>query len=193
MTYSERYKIEQRHNEDELFNLCLYKEGEFWRAYEWSAYLACHFDNGLKERLNPIRRTSKDLKNESLIYIGVPQKSMDKYFPKIGEPVVIEENYVVYNVQGKILDDNINLLNYSEKLQEWKNQTPFKKDEKDNTTNTSKLVAQNITTSTNILDIDSLHDVVVDLVSFDIMRHNGIETIAFFSAIQRRFAKIMKI
>ena len=43
MTHSQIIEIEKRNTNEELFKIQFYLDGEWWRAYEWSAYLCNMF------------------------------------------------------------------------------------------------------------------------------------------------------
>ena len=83
MGYKEHIKDEERTIEDYL-KIKLYKEGNFWRAYEWSAYLCEFFPNNLQEdeKLKPTYKDVKGVEN-GLIFVGLPTPSFKKYLPSI--------------------------------------------------------------------------------------------------------------
>ena len=46
MKYSEIIELEKRTNIEDLYIIYFYKEGDWWRAYEWSSYLVANFPMG---------------------------------------------------------------------------------------------------------------------------------------------------
>ena len=48
MSAEEIFESEKR-NGDDLYDIHFHMEGSFWRAYEWSAYLARNFPSGLDD------------------------------------------------------------------------------------------------------------------------------------------------
>lgn len=62
MTHSQIIEIEKRNTNEELFKIQFYLEGEWWRAYEMSAYLCNHLGNNLEET-EKLKPTKKVLNN----------------------------------------------------------------------------------------------------------------------------------
>ena len=58
MTHSQIIEIEKRNTNEDLFKIQFYLEGEWWRAYEWSAYLCELFFDTLEDsnKLIPINK-----------------------------------------------------------------------------------------------------------------------------------------
>lgn len=111
---------EKRNNTEELYKLYLFKDGGWWRAYEWSAYLCQIYPNGLNEneRLKPTHKITKD--NKDYIFVGLQAKSFDKYLKHSIE----EENFDVTSdyieIDIKDIFTNLNFDDYLLLLNGWK-------------------------------------------------------------------------
>lgn len=94
---------------------------QWYKAYEWSAYLLEFITNTLPEnkRLNPIKKQIENT-DKTIINVGFPLTSLNKFC----EPQIIKNK----NIDERqniciqiILPNEITLSNYKEKLNEWKN------------------------------------------------------------------------
>lgn len=86
------YKSEHNRNGD-YSKLYFYREGDkspWFRAYEWSAYLAKKYPNGLDEqkRLKESRSNFSEDEN-GIVKVGIQLASMQKFFPNA---VVVESD-----------------------------------------------------------------------------------------------------
>ena len=68
----------------------LWKEGSFLRAYDWSAWLCCHY-------LHEFKVTKRQFKgfDEAVIFIGFPETSLAKWTPEGSEQEVVTEKHLV--------------------------------------------------------------------------------------------------
>lgn len=81
--------IERQRTEPETWNVIhLFKEGGFYRAYEWSAWLIvtiAYSDEIRKESQDrkPLNVTHKHLRgsDDTFLFVGFPLKSADKFIP----------------------------------------------------------------------------------------------------------------
>lgn len=89
MTTAEILNIEKNRADSSSWNVIhLFKEGSFYRAYEWSAWLVAVVSyndavrNGTPDR-KPLVATRKPDKNSdgTFVFVGFPLNSLDKYVP----------------------------------------------------------------------------------------------------------------
>lgn len=121
MSIEEILELEKR-DENNVYDIHLYLEGIFWRAYEWSAYLSKIFPSSLseKERLKPIIRTNKRTNNK-VVQVGLQLSSFYKYFPNvIGDDSIFEMNERHIVIHCDKLFGNYDFSNYEETLEDWK-------------------------------------------------------------------------
>lgn len=119
MKISEVVKKEERFDEDALLNIHFYKEGEWCRGYEWSAFLIHNYPNGLETKLKPNHKMLND--GTDFIYVGLKFESFKKYLPDIDiEPFLDKKEFTI-----KVPNDAFGVLgfnfdNYSKFLNDWK-------------------------------------------------------------------------
>ena len=176
MGYKEHFKDENRTIEDFL-TIKFYKEGNFWRAYEWSAYLCEFFPNGLSEN-DKLKPTYKEIKgvDGGIIFVGLPTSSFKKFFPSL-------ENKDFFNDKDgvKLIDvskefNKIAFENIGNILNEWK---------KKYRTNSPKLS----TNSSNTFKCNNTNDIIQSLKAFPIESKSPIECLLFLSDLKKKIFK----
>ena len=123
------YIKEEKRNEENLFKIYFRKEGDWYRAFEWSAYLAHYFPNNLEEKdlLKPLKKMLRGL-DDGYITVGLQLQSIDKFFPIDKELDIIsseEENLIIIDCELFFKDSNITINNYENILKDWKNDIDF--------------------------------------------------------------------
>ena len=95
-----------RENPSEWSKIHLYKMGDFWRAYEWSAWLISvisYNDNvrmTTKDRkpLHVTRMRRTDVEDATYCFVGFPVKSVEKYIPERETFESIDDKHVVITI-----------------------------------------------------------------------------------------------
>lgn len=123
MTIAEIIAIESDRKQPEQWNVVHFlKEGEFYRAHDWSAWLMSSFPIG--EAVNkPLHITAKKLKDGYVdAWVGFPATSISKYIPNDGSvwfnPVSDTQIDVKIEIPaeiGEVSFDNLNSMK-----EEWK-------------------------------------------------------------------------
>lgn len=173
MGYKEHIKDETRTIEDFL-KIKLHKEGNFWRAYEWSAYLCEFFPNGLSEndKLKPTYKEVKGVDN-GLIFVGFPTSSLKKFFPTIDNKDFFNDKDGVKLIDVSKEFSEIAFENIDNLLNDWK---------KKYKTNFSKLS----TNSSNSFKCNNITDVIQNLKTFPIENKSPIECLLFLSELKKK-------
>ena len=80
---SEILAIEKNRKDSQTYNVIhLFKEGAFYRAYEWSAWLIAVIVNAATgNNLAITKKKAKD-SDDTFVFAGFPLTSMEKYIPK---------------------------------------------------------------------------------------------------------------
>lgn len=99
MKLLEIYNLE--HTRKDFNKIHFYKDGDaspWYRAYEWSAFLAEYYPVGAdsRKKLTPTHRNLKEDEN-GIINVGLQHQSISKYFPN-ATIEQIDENHVVISV-----------------------------------------------------------------------------------------------
>ena len=128
MTIAEIIGIESARKEPEQWNVVHFlKEGEFYRAHDWSAWLMSAFPIG--EALNkPLHITAKRLKDGYVdAWVGFPATSISKYIPNDGSvefnPITDVQIDVKVELPAEIGDVSFENLNTMK--EEWKASLPL--------------------------------------------------------------------
>lgn len=126
MTHSQIIEIEKRNTNEELFKIQFYLEGEWWRAYEWSAYLCNMFFDTLEDgnKLKAKHKESKSSEN-GIVLVGLKLTSFPKYFPNISINKIDDKN-ITLDIR-EYVENDITVENYIDILDKWKGTIPFDK------------------------------------------------------------------
>lgn len=186
MKQEDIYKTENRSN-DNVKTIYLHKEGDWWRAYEWSAWLCNHIpcDSDEVKRLNPIKKRAS-MFPDGLISVGLKVISFQKYLPclqaKLDE-IDLKSGEICFDVSDLFSDENFD--NYEDLLKDWKNECKFKNDNKNsNTYDRDK--------EQNISSPSLLKDILVKIAKFPIERKTPIETMLFLSDVKEDIVHFLR-
>lgn len=135
MKYNDASSLEER-NENNLYEIHFYFEGDWWRAYEWSAYLATHYKTSEVSSLVPTKKSWSG-NEDGIVLVGLKTQSFKKYFPELDVEDLISDKKEMVIKYNDILD-NINTNNYKRVLSQWKNSLDFKEKEKNVTSLSNK-------------------------------------------------------
>lgn len=171
MTQLELIKKEERTDTNKLFTIFLYKEGGWWRAYEWSSYLCANIK--LHNKLKPIHRKLKGSDN-GIIFVGLQSISFSKYF---GDLLIhhITDNIIEIDVSNYFNNTLIALANHQDILDNWKDTIPIKnQNKKDN----SNIIENKTNTEHNINDLLKM------IINYQLESKSLIESVQFISELK---------
>lgn len=185
-----------RNSKDSARTVHLYKEGNFYRAYEWSAWLLS-LDTG--RLLKPTHREMKCFK-DTIIFIGFPVNSLEKYSPAENncEKKVVDNGCVdiclndsyVFSLLPDITDgDDDNYVRTMQGLfSEWKNSIPVTKEQKK-----ERSLRESLPFEGNAAKqpTSTITGVMHDILSFSIENHTPMECVAFIGDVKASLAKII--
>ena len=90
------------------------KVGQFFHAYEWSAWVACHF-------INEFNTQRKKTSNYDYVYVGFPPDSLDKFTPDHATRTQSDDGiYIDMILPADMLDPSVTQEEYGVKFQNWK-------------------------------------------------------------------------
>lgn len=185
MKQEEIYNSENRFN-DNVKTIYLHKEGEWWRAYEWSAWLCNHIPCDVvgNERLNPIRKRA-NMFPDGLISVGLKATSFQKYLPCLTakiDDIDLESGEIVFDVSDLFPEENFD--DYTELLKKWKNEYKLNNGKKSKTNDNSN-EQQNHNPS-------FVRDILVRIAKFPIERRTPIETVTFLSEVKEEIIDFLR-
>lgn len=178
MTIAEIQKIEnERTDKKNMVTVHLVKEGNFYHANDWSAWLLIQFPIG-EAKNKPMNVTAKRLKDDYIhAFVGFPVSSLAKYAPA-------EETAGFEAVNDNQLDVTLNVdlgdATYEDiraKVDEWKGQLPINDNVRQK--RESREVAEVAPRVTR------MSDVVGRLLSFPLARKSPIEAWEFLFKLQQ--------
>ena len=190
------YIKEEKRNEKNLFKIYFRKEGDWYRAFEWSAYLAHYFPNNLEEKdlLKPLKKMLRGL-DDGYITVGLQLQSIDKFFPIDKELDIIsseEENLIIIDCELFFKDSNITINNYENILKDWKNDIDFLKSESKNAT---EKVVNNNNNEKNLVQTkqDSnkiIRNVLLSIKNYHMSNKTLIDNTLFLHTLQEEIFKL---
>ena len=162
----------------------LFREGNFTRAYDISAWMMVHFVCG-KDGVNqpkPTRRTLKD--GTDFVFVGFPNVSITKYIPSDLKISEVSEKMSVIDASA-LLPDNLDDLNkILEEYEKWKETIPVKEEK-------SKERKNENTASSDVEDVRgvrrkniSLTMIFQQILGYDIAAHSPMEWGEFIKSLK---------
>lgn len=185
---SEILDIEKDRNEQDKWNIIhLFKEGGFYRAYNWSAWLIVTFsynDEVRKETKDrkPLAVSRKKLKNsdDDFVFVGFPLKSLDKFIPgNIGfNPITDTQIDVTINLS---YDDDTTYEILQEEYETWKDGIKISEDKSKH----EKTISENVTIAPR-----SISSVMAQVLSYPLESKTPIENMEFISLLKSQLASL---
>lgn len=126
--YERILQFEERtsNNLNQIYLIKDSNNSQWYKAYEWSAYLLEFMTNNLqeKDRLKPLKKQLENT-NKTIINVGFPLTSIEKFCnPNIIEDKVVDGNQ---NITIRIKSsNNLSFENYKQNLNNWKNSIQIK-------------------------------------------------------------------
>lgn len=153
----------------------LHKEGAFYRAYEWSAWLCVRYVQEFKTT----RRLMKN-SDESMVFIGFPVTSLYKFF---GDGVVVnDDGSVAVSLRDDVFGEGSSAETLAVEFSNWKQSVPLTDNSKkrlDEERNPATAGPQRIT------------DIMHDILSYPIESRTPMESMSFLSELKTRLSKII--
>lgn len=193
MTTAEILEIEKERSESSTWNVIhLFKDGSFYRAYEWSAWLTAvvAFNElvrkGTQDR-KPLTVTRKKDKNSdgTFAFVGFPLNSMDKYIPsKIGfNPISDSQIDISIELSSDIGEVSFEAI--SKKIEEWKDGVPVKeeKQKKGKSDDSTPFVMPSDRPM-------SITGIMTQIIAYPLEQKSPMDVVAFVSDIRKRLVML---
>ena len=133
MTISEIVSIEEARQEASSWNVIhFFKEGEFYRAHDWSAWLITAFPFGVSVE-NPMKVIARKMKDGYIdAWVGFPASSIGKFIPNDGSVGfnAVSDTQIDISIEippsvGEVSFDSLNRMK-----EEWKSSLPIQEGKK---------------------------------------------------------------
>lgn len=206
MTYKEIFEAEKRRTIQDLYEIRFYKEGLWWKSFEWSVYLYEKFmsqSDILKDKklLNNLKRYTVQHPDGSIVIIGMPIEAFDNFLPDIKRFNIVDENEIIFDLSkhrkiANEIDSYLTLDNYEEFLSIWKNGLPFTESSTKKGKKNNNILYQDINTNVNVdinKNIDSLEIIFEKIINYPLENTTPIENTQFIADIKQKLRNIYKI
>ena len=179
--------IEKDRTDNNKWNIIhLFKEGGFYRAYEWSAWLIVTFSY-----TDDVRKESKDRKplavsrkkinksDNDFTFVGFPLKSLEKFIPNSLNFTPITDTQIDIAINIPVDNDFDTLSNMFE---EWKNNIKIQDTKKKH----EKEVSDDI-----IIKPHTITYIMSQVLSYPLEQKTPIENMEFISLLKQQLAAIL--
>jgi hypothetical protein len=193
MSIADILEIERNREESSTWNVIhLFKEGSFYRAYEWSAWLTAVVSfndsvrNGTQDR-KPLTVTRKKDKNNygTFVFVGFPLNSIDKYIPNNIEFKPISDGQIDIQIELPADIGEISFDAISKKIDEWKDGVPVKEEkQKKGKSDESTPFVMSSDRPMNITGI------MTQIIAYPLEQKSPMEVVAFVSSIRKELAML---
>lgn len=199
-----------RTDKSEWNKIHLFKMGDFWRAYEWSAWLVAVISYNDKVRMatkdrKPLKLTRKQLakSDDTFCFVGFPIKSISKFIPVRTDFTSNDDKHLVCTIELPQPTDGseITYERMNEAMTSWKNtiEISTKEDIVDENGNVIEKPARQKTSSVATTQQPQIQQPAVvqggGLISrisgYQLQDHTDIENRMFIASLQQMVAQIL--
>ena len=191
---SEIIKIEHETRVDDptcIRKMYLFREGNFTRAYDVSAWMMVHFvcGNGGVNQPKPTRRTLKD--GTDFVFVGFPNVSMAKYIPSDLKIDEVNEKMSVVDISILLPESFDNLDKILEEYGKWKD-TFHVKEEKNKERKSENAALSDAETVRGVCRKNvSLTMIFQQILGYDIAAHSPMEWGEFIKSLKNDLMTIV--
>lgn len=155
----------------------LFREGTFFRAYEWSAWLCVRHYPDLKV-------THRVLKSgEDIVFVGFPLTSLDRYTPPDASVQPVDDKCVDITVTANVFpreaDDDMLQADFAN----WKQSQPL--------TDASKKKEEETKIRAERNAHPRLTDIMLRIVAYPVEQHSPMECMSFLSDVKQQISEIL--
>ena len=155
----------------------LFREGTFYRAYEWSAWLFLRYFSELKV-------THRLLKGgEDIVFVGFPLTSLDRYTPQGALVSPSGDKSIMMTLPAAAFASDEDIESLRKDFENWKQCQPLTEAAK------KKNEEEKIRTERNAHP--RLTDVMLRVLAYPIEQHSPMECMAFLGDIKRQISEII--
>ena len=178
---SQLKEILQKESERDTLEQCavihLFREGTFYRAYEWSAWLSQRFFTELKV-------THRLLKGgDDIVFVGFPLTSLDRYTPQGAAVSPTGENSIDIILPADVFPAAIERETLTEDFANWKQSQPLTEASK------KKVEEERVVAERNAHP--RLTDVMLRILAFPIEQRSPMECMVFLADMKKQISEII--
>lgn len=155
----------------------LFREGTFYRAYEWSAWLCLRYFTELKV-------THRLLKSgEDIIFVGFPLTSIDRYTPEGAEVFPSSDKSIEMTLPTEAFAPDIEVESLRMDFENWKQCQPL--------TEASKKKVEEGRVEAQRNAHPRLTDIMLRILAYPIEQHSPMECMVFLADIKQQISGII--
>ena len=186
---SEILDIEKQRTEKEEWNVIhLFKEGGFYRAYEWSAWLivTMAYNDEVRQQTGdrkPLNVTHKRSRNsdETFVFVGFPLKSAEKFIPQRTSFETISDTQIDITIELS-WDDDLSYDSLNEAFLKWKEGQPIQE---------PKQRREDGPVTTGTAQHSTLTGIMSEILAWPLEQKTLIENTAYLSSLKQRLAALI--
>lgn len=177
---SQLKEILEKEKERDTIEQCtvihLFREGTFYRAYEWSAWLSARYFTELKI-------THRLLKGgEDIVFVGFPLTSLNRYTPTGTMVLPTGDKSVEIRLSANVFSPDADIESLQTGFSNWKQSQPL-------TESSKKKVEERTIAERNAHP--RLTDVMLQILAYPIEQHSPMECMAFLADMKKQIAEFI--
>ena len=183
MSIEEIEKLENTRTPQNLNVVYLIKDNEnspWYKAYELSAYYLEFYNKNIADN-ERLKVQHKQYNNIKLVNVGLQFKSLQKFLPDIQINEENSNNLILQIILPTVPND-LNLINYNEIVQNWKNTIPVKQELQQTQNKKQQTIYSQPTTFSSIMK---------DIISFSLYNKSEIELVQFIEKLKNKCADLI--
>ena len=170
-------KEKERSTLEECAVIHLFREGTFYRAYEWSAWLCLRYFTEMKV-------THRLLKGgENIVFVGFPLTSFDRYTPKGAVVSPSGDKGIDMMLPAETFAPDTVIESLRTGFEDWKQCQPLTEASKKKVEEGKSLSERNAH--------PRLTDVMLSILAYPIEQHSPMECMVFLSEIKQQISAII--
>ena len=170
-------KEKERNNVDQCTVIHLFREGTFYRAYEWSAWLCLRYFTELKV-------THRVLKGgEDIIFVGFPLTSLERYTPEGAAVLPLDDKGIEITLPADVFPPVADCETLQANFTDWKQCQPL--------TEASKKKVEEEKARTEKSAHPRLTDIMLRILAYPIEQHSPMECMGFLGDIKQQISEFI--
>lgn len=170
-------KESQRDTPDQYATIHLFKEGNFFRAYEWSAWLCVRYFPDLKV-------THRAMKSgDDIAFVGFPPTSIERFTPQGATVAEMGEGLVDILLPEEAFPPQADAGQLAALFSDWKRSQPLTEASK------KRQEAEKAISERNAHP--RLTDIMLRILAYPVEQHSPMECMAFLSEVKQQVSEIL--
>ena len=188
MELKEIIEKENHRTEEDLHTIFFHKSGDWWRAYEWSAYLCSIFPK-VGDDTKTLTSLHKIENSLDYVFVGLQLVSFDKYFPSVHKENVINIEDGILKIDASLFLKEHNLpQEYLTEFKKWKDGITVKKEKRPK--GDKKTLFHEY--DGKIIPHPSLMGIIQEILYYPIENKTPLDNTVFLTEIKGKFLNLLR-